>query len=457
MNLGRLTLGCAALACVAGCTSDPNDVNKTMNFLGTAAAAVLEATQPPPPPPPPPTVVVQQPVVVAQPVVAQPVVVQQPVVQQPVVQQPVVQQPAVQPPVVQAPAVQQPAAPALDTSAFASAVTTATDTAVPEYKYGALNFEKPATPAQINEAKEKMASMNVRLDQLRITFDKVDDATIAATLVQFPEATSVMVNHSDVKSIAPFALLRNATRIGLKNIKGLDLKPLAGLTKLTSLDLTYSEVADLSPLAALPELKDITFYGATVTSFAPLAACPKLQRVYFYAAVTSKEGYDSLGTLKQVTQFHGGLTKMTSIAWLRQVPQAQEVKLFAEKIEDYSPISSLPNLTYLRLWNQNGGNLSTAVGDLQFLAPCTKLQTLELPSCKFTNTAVLAGLPELKNVDLSDAKAPVSIAFATKLPKLTRLNLSRTTVTDGAVAASLPKTVRVITDKKTQGVPASNP
>ena len=239
MNLGRLTLGCAALACVAGCTSDPNDVNKTMNFLGTAAAAVLEATQPPPPPPPP-TVVVQQPVVVAQPVVAQPVVVQQPVVQQPVVQQPVVQQPAVQ----------QPAAPALDTSAFASAVTTATDTAVPEYKYGALNFEKPATPAQINEAKEKMASMNVRLDQLRITFDKVDDATIAATLVQFPEATSVMVNHSDVKSIAPFALLRNATRIGLKNIKGLDLKPLAGLTKLTSLDLTYSEVADLSPLAA---------------------------------------------------------------------------------------------------------------------------------------------------------------------------------------------------------------
>ena len=122
-----------------------------------------------------------------------------------------------------------------------------------------------------------------------------------------------------------------------------------------------------------------------------------------------------------------------------------------------APISSLPNLTYLRLWNQNGGNLATAAGDLAFLAPCKKLQTLELPGSRYTNTAVLAGLPELKSVDLSDAQEPVSIAFAAKLPNLTRLNLSRTTVTDGAVASTLPKTVRLTTDKKTQGLPAANP
>ena len=462
-------MGCAALACAAGCTSDPEGVSKTMNFLGTAAAIAIEATQPPPPPPP--TVVVQQPVVVAQPGIAQPVVVAQPVIQQPVIQQPVVQQPVIQPPVVQPPVVQPPAVqppvvpppsvqaavPAVDTSAFASAVTTAKDTAVPECKYGTLTFKKPATPAQIKTAKEAMASSNVRLDRLSLRFENVDEATIAAAVVQFPEATSAEVDRSDIKSIAPFALLRNATRIGVKNVKALDLKPLAGLTKLTTLALTYSEVADLTPLAGLPELQDLDCYGAQVTSFAPLAACPKLKRVYFYAVKTTKEGYDSLGTLKQVTQFHGGLTKMTSIAWLRQVPQAREVKIFAEKIDDYSPISSLPNLTYLRLWQQDGGSLATAAGDLAFLAPCKKLQKLELPGSRYTNTAVLAGLPELKSVDLSDAKEPVSIAFAAKLPNLTWLNLSRTTVTDGAVASTLPKTVRVTTDKKTQGLPAANP
>ena len=69
------------------------------------------------------------------------------------------------------------------------------------------------------------------------------------------------------------------------------------------------------------------------------------------------------------------------------------------------------------------------------------------------NTAALAGLTALETVDLSGAKEPVSVAFATSLPALRELDLSDVRVTDGALLASLPKTVRVRTDKKTQGVP----
>ena len=476
MKFSKVVLGCTAAACLAGCTSDPEGFAKAMDIIGTTAVAVIDATQPPPPPPP--TVVVAQPVVaapviatpvVAQPVIAQPVVaapvVQAPVVQAPVVQPPVVQAPVVQPPVVQAPPVQPVAAPvqeavqqaAAPVTAAALPRTSATDTAEPEFKYGTLTFKKPATPEQILAAKEKMAAANANLTRLALSIDKADEATVAAACATFPQADRVTVNNTPLASAAPFALLTNATRLEIKNVKNLDIAPLATLQKLETVSFTYSQVLDLAPLAALPALKEAEFYGAEIASFAPLAACPQLKRVYFYAAKTTPEGYASLGTLKQVKQFHGGLTKMTSIEWLRQVPQAEEVQIFAEKIADLSPLASLPNLKYLRLWNMKGGNLSTPVGDLAFLAPCTKLERLELPGSAYTNTDALAGLPALKSVDLSGAQNPVSVAFAAKLPALTYLNVSSATVTDGNLVASLPKTVRVSSDKKTVGLPAANP
>ncbi|MBQ8113732.1 MAG: hypothetical protein IJ146_11080 [Kiritimatiellae bacterium] len=471
----KVAFGCAALVC-AGCTSDPEGFTKAMDVLGTAATIAIEASQPPPPPPPPPVVVhqpvvVAQPVVVQQPVVTQPVVVQQPVmVQQPVVAQPVVQQPVVQAPAVQQqpvaapPAVQAPAAaapavavPAADVAAFAKARTTAADTAEPEFKYGSLRFSKPATPEQIAAAKQKIDEAGMSTQNVRLQFSKVDDATVAAAIAQFPSATEVSVSGSQLSTLAPFALLSNATKLAIKDVKNLDIAPLAALRKIRSLDFTYSEIADLSPLAGMTELADIEFYGSKLKDFSPLAACPKLDRVYFYAAELPPEGYASLGALKQVKKFHGGLTKMTSIEWLRQVPQAEEVKIFAEKIPDLSPIASLPNLTYLRLWNMDGGNLSTPVGDLAFLANNKKLKKLELPGSRYVNTAALAALTALEVVDLSGAKEPVSVAFAAKLPALKTLDLNGATVTDGAVVASLPKTVRVRTNKKTQGVPVSAP
>lgn len=450
MNNLKAAFGCAALVC-AGCTSDPEGFTKAMDVLGTAATIAIEATQPPPPPPP---VVVHQPVVVAQ-----PVVVQQPVVAQPVVQAPVVQQPVVQQPVAEAPSVQVPAAvvPAADVAAFAKARTTSADTAEPEFKYGSLRFSKPATPEQIAAVKQKIDADGMSTQNVRLQFNKVDDATVAAAIAQFPSATEVSVSGSQLSTLAPFALLSNATKLAIKDVKNLDIAPLAALRKIRSLDFAYSEIADLSPLAGMTELADIEFYGAKLRDFSPLAACPKLDRVYFYAAELPPEGYASLGALRQVKKFHGGLTKMTSVEWLRQVPQAEELKIFAEKIPDLSPIASLPNLTYLRLWNMDGGNLSAPVGDLAFLAGNKKLKKLELPGSRYVNTAALAALTALEVVDLSGAKEPVSVAFAAKLPALKTLDLNGATVTDGAVVASLPKTVRVRTNKKTQGVSVSAP
>ena len=434
----KLMMGVFAGVVCAGCSSDPEGAAKTMDFLGTVATVAIAASQPPPPPPQP--VIVQQPVVVAQPAVApQPVAVQaSPAVPPPsappssvAVSQPsvAVPQPAVPPPsAASAPSVPSvPPPPTVQAAAFKGVRTTAAETAEPESSASSLTFKKPATPEQIAAAKAKRTAGG----RLNLVFEKGADAeTVTAALVQFPEATAVRVRNVKGVSLAAFALLRNVTELELRYLKGLDLAPLAGL----------------------PALREVSLYASEVKDFSPLASCPRLDRIDFYSVQSTPAGYASLGTLRQVKKFHGGLTKMTSLAWLRQVPQAEELKIFAERIDDLTPIQALPNLVYLRCWNMRGDNLSTAVGDLALLARNVKLRRLELPGSRYTNTAALAGLPALEDVDLSGAKEPVDVSFATKLPALRSLSLRDCQVANGAALADLPKTVRVLTSKRTTGL-----
>ncbi|MBP5319956.1 MAG: hypothetical protein J6334_03125, partial [Kiritimatiellae bacterium] len=335
-------------------------------------------------------------------------------------------------------------------AAFAGARTTAADTAVPEVKWGTVYVKKPATPEQVLEAKNAFLADKRDLANATVRFEGVDDATVAATLAVFHQAATVDVEKSTLSTLAPFALLRNAKKIGLNKVGCTDLKPLAGLPNLVTLSLHYCKLDNFAPLATLQALEELDLYGAEVTgSLAPLAACPKLNKVDFYAVKGPQAFYDSLGSLKQVKEFHGGLTKMTSIQWLRAVPQAETVQIFAEKIDDLTPISTLVNLTYFRGWNMDGGSMATALGDLSFLAPCRKLKRLDLPGSAFTNTALIGTFTELEELDLSRVKQPVDVSFVKSLPKLKRISLYGTEVINGN---AIPPSVKIYSDKKTTGL-----
>ena len=343
-----------------------------------------------------------------------------------------------------------PAVPPADVSAFAGARTTATDTAVPEVKYGQIVFKKPATPEQIAEAKKAYLADKRKLENARLRMEKVDDATVSAALAAFNVASYVEVKESPLTTLAPFALLGNATQIDLHKIPCADMKPFAACAKLRTLGLHYCDISDLSGLAALPALETLDLYGAKVScSFAPLAACPKLKKIDFYAVKGPQEVYDSLGALKQVKDFHGGLTKMTSIKWLLNVPQAEAVQIFAEKIDDLSPISTLANLTYFRGWNMDGGRMAPALGDLAFLANCRRLKKLELPGSAYSNIALIGSFTDLEELDLSNAKQPVDVSFVKSLPKLKRIALRGTEVVNGS---AIPASVKISKDKKTKGL-----
>lgn len=351
---------------------------------------------------------------------------------------------------VQAAAV--PAVSDADMAAFAAMRTKSTDTAEPEFEWGAMTFTKPATPEQIAAARQKIGDK--ASGGIKLVFEKADEATVTAAILQFPNATQLSLRETKMSSLSVLALLTKATTLDLHDLDALSYAPLAGLQKVVKLTCMYCTVEDLSPFSGWRNLEDVNFYGAKLQDFSPLASCPKLRKVDFYAVKMPPEKYATLGTLKQVKEFHGGLTKMTSIAWLSGMTQVESVQIFAEKIDSYAPLATLPNLRKLRLWNQFGGeHMSTAVGDLApILANAQRLEKLELPGSRYTNATAIGALKNLTTLDLSGAKEPVDVSFVTQLPKLKSISLRDTTVVNGSAVAALPKKVRVSTDKNTKGL-----
>ncbi len=118
----------------------------------------------------------------------------------------------------------------------------------------------------------------------------------------------------------------------------------------------------------------------------------------------------------------GRLVHVSGKADTKDVPQAEEVKILAEKIDDFTPLASLPNLRYLRAWNMDGRNVATAFGSLKVLANATKLERLELPGSVVADFDALAALTALKTLDLA-VKCDVDLAFAKGLRNLKKLTL----------------------------------
>lgn len=286
---------------------------------------------------------------------------------------------------------------------------------------------KGADVAEVAAAAEEFKALGGSAS-VSLTLEMCDAGALAAAAQAWPGATSVSITDTDadrkLADLAPVAAFTAARRVSITSVKA-DFAPLAALAGVRRLALKYCEIADLAPVAALPALAELDLYGSKVKDFAPLAAAKSLRTIDYYAVnplVPGEDCYRSLGTLKQVTAFHGGLTKMTSLAWLKEVPQAEEVKIFAEKIDDFTPLASLPNLRYLRAWNMDGRNVATAFGSLKVLANATKLERLELPGSVVADFDALAALTALKTLDLA-VKCDVDLAFAKGLRNLKKLTL----------------------------------
>lgn len=277
----------------------------------------------------------------------------------------------------------------------------------PEVNYSAVNIKGTCTPEEAAAARAKFdAVKSNKPDWARVTVREGDDATVAALAAAFPECTQFKIDKSKITTLAPLATLKAKT-----------------------LEIYYCDIADLSPIGDSATVETVNLYGSTVKDFSPLAKCPKLKEINYYATKATPEAYQTLGTLKQCKTFKGGLSDITSLEWVKEVPQIETLEVFAELVSDFSPVSTAKNLKKFRGWNMDGKKLGgkgdvPALGDVSFLAACEKLETLELPGSKYSNLAALAGLKNLKSVVLSGAKCDVDLSFVKGMPKLNTINAS---------------------------------
>ena len=272
------------------------------------------------------------------------------------------------------------------TLVFAALSASALFADVPEVKWGRVNV-KEGQPVSAEEAKQARAAFDSEKrsapERATLVFKKADQATIAAVVAAFPEASSV--------------------------------------------DAKYCKIDDMSVFATLANLKEADFYGSTVNDFAPLAACKKLAKLGYYAVKAPQAVYDSLASIKSLKELTGGLSGVESVAFVKELPQLEYFSVFAESVGDLEAIGGATGLKHVKLWNLDGRSLSgrkiPEAGDLKFLAACGKLEKIELPGSAYTDLEALAGLKEVKYLDLSAAVNDVDLSFAKGYDKLTFLTV----------------------------------
>ena len=262
-------------------------------------------------------------------------------------------------------------------------------------------------------------------------------------------------------------------RIKLNSAAPADLTPLLALPALTSIDFNGCTIKDLSPLAKLPNLTDLNLYGVTVSDFGPLSEAPHLKKLTYYA--TKGADYSTLGKLTQIENLQGGLSNLADIAWVADLQKLKEFRVFAENIEDYTPLaktnvekftiwsmkkptnltqlSDVVSLKYLKLWGLKDTTgfegLATLVNleefiiddvnqkegsvDLSFIKGLTKVKTLSLRGATLTNVDGLVSLSALKKLDAKELNAregdpALDLSFVGKLGALESLDLGKSHV-----------------------------
>ncbi len=220
--------------------------------------------------------------------------------------------------------------------------------------------------------------------------------------------------------------LPDAPKVHMASINNADIPDLTPANKFSTakvLNFRYANIKDFTPLAANKLTEELSLYGATVSDFTPLAAMPALKKVDVYA---SKGGnYQTLGALTQVTTIHTGMTAMDSIEWVKKTPNLKELRLFSEKIADYTPVngSGIENLT---IWSMR------LPVDLSQIKGASKLKVLTLWSCTkdnpVTNTAAIAELTSLEKMEvlgLNTCNSNLDGKFAAGLKNLKQLSIDK--------------------------------
>ena len=323
-----------------------------------------------------------------------------------------------------------------------------------------MSINEEATDEVIAQVKEKFESnKNADYAKASLSLYKVPAEQALKVLSTFPNVKSVSLSSVPLTNLDFVKNMPNLESISYSGSwdfkEPMDLSALEGNTKLVEFKMTSTIIKDLAPLSGCINLKkvstymstiqsntisplktlvnveDLDLYGTNVDDFGHLAPLTKLRDICVYATKPiegSTLDYNRLSEIKSLVNIHAGITnKMTSVAFLKDLPNIKSIKFLAEEIED---LETLENSTIekIRFWSHHkkidGAKIGKAktlkeltldsidvMVNIDGLGNLTNLRELEIKEIKDHNTpenaidtSILANMKNLKKVYFSQVQ-----------------------------------------------------
>ena len=215
-----------------------------------------------------------------------------------------------------------------------------------------------------------------------------------------------------------------------------DLAPLSSCTNLKKVSTYMSTIQanTISPLKTLVNVEDLDLYGTNVDDFSHLAPLTKLKDICVYATKPNENAtldYNKLAEIKSLVNIHAGLTnKMTSVAFLKDLPKIKSIIFLGEDIDD---LETLENSTVekIRFWSHRKKI------DGAKLAKAKTLKELTLDNIDvLTNIDALGNLENLRELYIKDIKdhnsteTAVNTSILANMKNLKKIVLEKIQITD---------------------------
>lgn len=229
-------------------------------------------------------------------------------------------------------------------------------------------------------------------------------STISLQDVQhMPNLKQLGVYCGYIEDISPLRGLK-LTHLALSNNPVSDLGALSGMATLEYLDICATQVSDLSPLGGLTNLTHLRLQDAPATDLSPVCALPIEQLL-----ISGNNYEDDPGALCRFTALRNLSVERfpeNSLPFINQLTELTHLSPIYYPAKTLEPLSGLNKLRSLYLINENLESLDGIEG-------MTSLESVSLMSVNGADAAPLTKLPNLQTLNLYNS----SLVNLSEIPK----------------------------------------
>lgn len=219
---------------------------------------------------------------------------------------------------------------------------------------------------------------------------------------------------SDLKNLPKLRILLPNTSENITDISGMK-----NLPNLKEFDCGYCDISDISVLSDFPLLENLDI-GTTDKTLKSIESLKKLEVL----RVNSKTLTDisAISNLVNLKELEITDTKATELIFSKVMPKLKKISLHTIPLNELPSLAKTPNLEYLLV-------ILSGINKFELPANLDKLNVLKLVANK--NLKVMpriSSMPNLERLELT--KSPISKIEIDNLPKLNKLDLSGTNITE---------------------------